>query len=78
MDTNASESKYFYFVDYVNYKGGVNNLQVAKIYREGMRGGYVKCFTSQKDKAESRAQSWIRKEDKEELRFEKMKEAGAV
>lgn len=55
-----SQNKYWLAVDYIHWKGGTYNVQRARIMVSGM-GGYIKCFTSEIDKAEQRARSWARK-----------------
>ena len=48
---------------YVNYKGGINNLQVVRVVRNtGMKGlrEVLKIFTSQKHLAEKRADRFIK------------------
>jgi len=61
MYNREVKMKAYLFINYVNYKGGVNNLQVAKIVLSGERGSYLKCFTSKVDKAEKRAVAWVKK-----------------
>lgn len=54
----------YLFVYYSNYKGGVNNLQVARIVScKNGRGSYIKVFTSTINKAEQYAKSWAKKND---------------
>lgn len=56
---------------YVNYKGGVNNLQVVALYKTlpmGVQSGFcptIKVFTSTKMKAEKYAQSYAKKNNYE-------------
>lgn len=56
--------KYFKYVNYENYRGGVNNLQVVEIYTINAFGieTIVKMFTSLKNKAIDRADAWIAKQ----------------
>jgi hypothetical protein len=52
----------YLFLYYENYKGGINNLQVAKIvdYKYD-KHFYLKSFTSTVGKAEQYARSWAKK-----------------
>jgi phosphatidylserine decarboxylase len=51
----------YLFVYYENYKGGINNLQIAKIVTHEQYGNYIKVFSSTVDKAEKYAKSWAKK-----------------
>ena len=48
--------------EYVNYKGGVNNLQVSRIVSASPYKGLVniiKTFSSKVNKAKERAEKWV-------------------
>lgn len=49
-------SKYYLVIDYMNYLGGVNNLQIAKVFKSGL--GCLISFTSQNNQAEKYAKQW--------------------
>lgn len=49
-----------YYVDYISYKGGVNNLQVVRVELDN---GKKKTFTSLHKTAEKRARTWIKKQE---------------
>lgn len=62
MKTERNTAPQFYlFVDYTHYKGGMWNLQRARIVPVGNAWGHLKMFTSENDKAESRARAWAKK-----------------
>lgn len=57
------KTKAMILIDYRNYKGGVNNLQVAKVVVEiSGRWSPVKHFTSTCERAEAYAKRWAKKE----------------
>jgi hypothetical protein len=51
----------YLLVDYIHWKGGTYNVQRARIVPVGNAWGYIKMFTSEQDKAKSRAEAWARK-----------------
>jgi len=55
-----------YYVDYVSYKGGVNNLQVVRVELDN---GKKKTFTSLHKMAEKRARTWIKKQEQNKYYF---------
>ena len=58
--TENKKQEYYLLVDYISYGGGVNNYQRAKLVPVGMAWGFLKCFTSRIDKAESYAKSYAK------------------
>jgi hypothetical protein len=52
-------------IDYVNYRGGVNNLQVVKVVHGW---NCLRVFTSTVNKAERYAKSWCKKNDYKETK----------
>lgn len=60
----AKETKiqeYYMLTDYISWRGGTFNVQRTKIVPVGQAWCFLKCFTSQIDKAEQRAKSWMKK-----------------
>ena len=54
--------EYTVYVDYVSTKGGVNNLQIAKVVCSNDKGSEtIKTFRSYKDLAQSKAEAYARK-----------------
>ena len=54
-------TKCYLLIDWVSWRGGVNNVQRACIVPVKMPWGYIKMFTSRRDLAEQRARRWARK-----------------
>ena len=55
------QPEFYLLVDHVHYKGGMWNLQRARIVPVGNAWAYLKMFTSQVDKAGERAKRWAKK-----------------
>lgn len=55
-----------YYIDYQNYKGGVNNLQVVNVTLDN---GKSKTFTSTVKMAEKYAKSWIKNNSEESKHY---------
>jgi len=53
--------KCYLIVDYIHWRGGLWNVQRARIMPVGQVPMSVKIFTSQVDKAEKRARLWGKK-----------------
>lgn len=48
-------------VYYASWRGGVNNVQVARLYAKGCASGFVRQFTSLHERAAAYARTWARK-----------------
>ncbi|HEY4755812.1 MAG TPA: hypothetical protein VIH28_07155 [Ignavibacteriaceae bacterium] len=59
--TEIKVQKYYLLTDYIHWRGGMWNVQRSRIVPVGQAWGFIKCFTSEIDKAEQRAKSWAKK-----------------
>jgi len=50
----------YLLVDYIGWRGGVNNVQVARLCPLGARGMFLKRFTSTVDRAGEYARRWAK------------------
>lgn len=46
---------------YASWRGGTNNVQVARLYAVGCSSGFVRQFTSLRERAADYARAWARK-----------------